>query len=73
MKRALKKVVEVLEVRQEVVADGVEVAAVVVAVVEAAGVEADAMVAAVDASQTKIIAKPRGNRANHAGRSCNRL
>jgi hypothetical protein len=70
MRRARKKVVEV---RQEVVADGVEVEAVVVAVVEAAGAEADAMVAAVDASQTKIIAKPRGNRANHAGRSCNRL
>jgi hypothetical protein len=64
--------VEVLEVRQEVVADGVEVAA-VVAVVEAAGAEAGAMEAAADASQTKIIAKPRGNRANHAGRSCNRL
>jgi hypothetical protein len=70
MKRARKKVVEV---RQEVVADGVEVEAVVVAVVEAAGAEAGAMEAAADVSQTKIIAKPRGNRANHAGRSCNRL
>ena len=65
MKRARKKVVEVLEVRQEVVADGVAVAA--VAVVEAAGAEAGAMGAAVDVSPTKIIVKPRDNRASHAG------
>jgi hypothetical protein len=68
MKRVRKKVVVV---RPEVVADGVEVAAEAEAVVEA--VEAVAMVVGEDVSQTRIIAKPRGNRANHAGRSSNRL
>jgi hypothetical protein len=68
MKRVRKKVVVV---RPEVVADGVEVAAEAEAVVEA--VEAVAMVVGEDVSQTRIIAKRRGNRANHAGRSSNRL
>jgi hypothetical protein len=60
-------VVEVLEVRQEVVADGVEVAVEAEAVVEAAGAEAGAMGAAADVSRTKIIVKPRDNRASRAG------
>jgi hypothetical protein len=68
MRRVRRKVVEV---RQEVAAGGVEVVGVAEAVVEAA--EAVAMVVGADVSQTRIIAKPRGNRANHAGRSCNRL
>jgi len=56
-------------VRQEVVvADGAAVAGVAEAVVEAAGAEAGAMGAAVDVSRTKIIVKPRDNRASHAGK-----
>jgi hypothetical protein len=47
------------------------VAGVAEAVVEAAA--AGVMAAAADVSQTRIIAKPRGSRANHAGRTSNRL
>jgi hypothetical protein len=70
----MKRVRKSVAVRQAVVAGGVEAVAAAVGGVEAA--EAGAMVVvvvAVDVSQTRIIAKPRGNRASRAGRSRNRL